>query len=150
MRVVARAAVLLEPPVAGVDKPGMSQQDLQFDCLNTQNLRILQSYADRMRAARAAGAEHDGWLERLESADDTDADQLTRIHGELIALGMLTFELSSRHTGLRYRVSDRGLAAVERAAVPSATEETDGVSDCADADSERAEATVSHSVAEAA
>ena len=92
----------------------MPESDLLFDSLNEQNLPILQSYSDRTRTAKAASDEHDGWLDRLESTDDFDADELTRIHGQLIALGMLKFELSNRETGLRYRVSDRGYAALQR------------------------------------
>lgn len=95
----------------------MSESDLLFDLLNEQNLPILQSYADRTRTAKAASHEHDGWLDRLESTDDFDSEQLTQIHGQLIALGMLKFKFSNRQTGLLYRVSDRGYAALQRQVV---------------------------------
>jgi len=91
----------------------MPESDLLFDLLNEQNLPILQSYAGRTLAAKAASNEHDGWLDRLESTDDFDSEHLTEIHGQLIALGMLKFKFTNRQTGLLYRVSDRGYAALQ-------------------------------------
>jgi len=110
----------------------MPESDLLFDSLNEQNLPILQSYADRTRTAKAASDEHDGWLDRLESTDDFDAEELTRVHGQLIALGMLKFELSNRQTGLRYRVSERGYATLQRHVV---SEEPETVSMSVDVES---------------
>lgn len=100
----------------------MSETDLLSDSVNEQNLPILQSYAGLTRTAKAASDEHDGWLDRLESTDDFDSEQLTRIHGQLIALGMLKFKFSNRQTGLLYRVSDRGYAALQRQMVVEAPE----------------------------
>ena len=117
---------MLEPRVAAVDKRRMAENDLLIDSLDPQNMLVLQTYAGRARAAKAANEEHDGWLDRLVSADDLDADQLTRIHGELIALGMLKFELANRQTGLRYCVSRRGIAALQNQ-VAEFTAETSSV-----------------------
>ncbi len=105
------------PQVAAVDKRGMADHDLLFDMLSEPNLLVLRAYASRSLAARAANHEHDGWLQRLEPTDDLDGEQLTKIHGDLIALGMLKFELTNRETGLRYRVSDRGNSTLERQSV---------------------------------
>ena len=91
----------------------MPESDLLSDLLNEQNLPILQSYTSRTRTAKAASNEHDGWLDRLESTDEFDSEQLTQIHGQLIALGMLKFKFTNRQTGLLYRVSDRGYAALQ-------------------------------------
>lgn len=60
-------------------------------------------------------SEFDGWLERIDSLDDFDAQELTRVHGQLIALGFLKFEISGRSVGLRYKISTRGKNALERA-----------------------------------
>ena len=100
----------------------MPESDLLFDLLNEQNLPILQSYAGRTLAAKAASNEHDGWLDRLESTDDFDSEQLTQIHGQLIALGMLKFKFTDRQTGLLYRVSDRGNVALQRQVAAGAPE----------------------------
>ncbi len=105
------------PPVAVVDKRGMADNDLLFDLLNEQNLRVLHAYSNRSLAAKAANDDHDGWLQRMEPNDHLDGERLTQIHGELIALGMLKFELTNRETGLRYRVSERGKSTLERQAV---------------------------------
>ena len=112
----------LEPPVTAVDNPHMAENDLLFDSLSEQNLLVLRSYAHRSMAAKAAGDEHGGWLDRLELPENPDPEELTRIHGNLIALGMLKFGLTNRQTGLQYRVSERGMSAIENqtAAVTSA------------------------------
>lgn len=114
MPVVSRVEVLLKPWVTAVDKPGMSESNLLFDSLSDPNRLVLQAYADRSLAAKAASEDHDGWLDRLVATDGLEAEQLTGIHGELIALGMLKFELTNRQTGLRYRVSTRGMSMLER------------------------------------
>lgn len=100
--------------ITAVDKPGMADHDLLFDSLSEQNLLVLHAYASRSAAAKAADTDHDGWLQRLDASEQFDQDELTRIHGELIALGMLKFELRNRETGLRYRVSDRGKSTLEQ------------------------------------
>ena len=110
------------PQVTAVDKRGMADNDLLFDLLNEQNLLVLHSYASRSLTAQAANHEHDGWLQRLEPTDNLDGEQLTQIHGELIALGMLKFELTNRETGLRYRVSERGKSTLERQTVAFTSE----------------------------
>ena len=92
----------------------MVTDELQFDTLNQRNLQVLTVYAERHLAARTANNDYAGWLDRVESTGDLDADQLTRVHGELIALGMLRFELTNRQTGLRYQISDRGHDALRK------------------------------------
>ena len=99
----------------------MAQIDSDPDLLNQRNLRVLRSYAERQIAA-AAIQDHDGWLDRMEPSGDLDADQLTRVHGQLIALGLLKFELSCRKTGLRYQVSDLGRGTLSRHAAAEAVE----------------------------
>ena len=119
---MSSSEVLLEPPVKTVDKRGMPQNDFLFDRLSEQNLLVLKSYADRSLSLKTSNHEHDGWVERLETIDTADPDQLTQIHGDLIAMGVLKFEISNRHTGLRYRISERGNAALENTAAEHRTE----------------------------
>lgn len=120
---------MLEPAVEPVDKPGMAESNFLLDALNEQNLQVLQAYADRFTAARASNRDHDGWLDRQLSSDafDFDEESLTRIHGELIAMGMLKFQLTNRNTGLQYSVSDAGRETLARRSVtfPTETEVTD-------------------------
>lgn len=68
---------------------------------NRQWRRVLEAY-------RHAGAEQkdaDGWLKRLESVDGVAEEQLPRIHGRLIALGLLKFSLAGRQSGICYQLS---------------------------------------------
>lgn len=140
----------MKPRVAAVDKPGMSECNLLSDSLNEQNLLVLQAYAERSQAAKAADQEHDGWLDRLTSASEIDAEQLTQIHGELIALGMLKFELTNRETGLRYRISDRGRATLERQILAMNAESEDCAPEAATTAADEAQITEPGPLADAA
>lgn len=93
----------------------MGALELQLDTLNTQNLQVMQAYVERGAAAKAASSEYDGWLDRIDSLPEFSAEQLTRMHGQLIALGFLKFEIAGRSVGLRYQISPRGKQAMERA-----------------------------------
>jgi hypothetical protein len=118
---------MLANGVAAVDKPRMTESNFLLDALNEQNLQVLQIYADRFSAAKALNNEHDGWLDRQQSSDELRDEQLTRIHGELIAMGMLRFQLTNRNTGLQYSVSETGRETLARrpVAFPTKVEGSD-------------------------
>lgn len=103
----------------------MNEPSLQLDQLSQENIRLIQAYLDRMAAARAAADEFDGWMERINSLPELTTDCLIRMHGQLIALGYLKFELSGRNVGLRYQVSPRGKQALERALRISDSEDSE-------------------------
>lgn len=107
-----------------VDTLGMQFTDLEFDTLDQQNLHVMQAYAVRDATAKASREDHDGWLDRFDAVDGVDPQRLTQVHGQLIAMGMLRFELASRSVGLRYQISPRGRQALE-AAKKAATDESD-------------------------
>lgn len=50
----------------------------------------------------------DGWVDRIFELGNLDAEQLSKFHGRLIALGMLDFELGGRNDGMRYQLSALG------------------------------------------
>jgi hypothetical protein len=52
--------------------------------------------------------ERDDWLPRIESLEGFDPERLSELHGRLIALGWLGFEVSDRTTGMRYKISRDG------------------------------------------
>ena len=52
--------------------------------------------------------ERDDWLPRLERLDGFDGERLSSLHGRLIALGWLGFEVGDRTTGMRYRITRTG------------------------------------------
>ena len=93
----------------------MTDVPLQLDTLTPQNLQVMQAYATRAKAAKASVEEFDGWLERIDTLPDMDAELLTKLHGELIAKGFLKFQIAGRNIGLRYQISTGGKQAVERA-----------------------------------
>jgi len=126
---------MLEPASGPVDKPGMAESNFLLDALNEQNLQVLQAYADRITAAKASNRDHDGWMDRHQSSEEFDEETLTRIHGELIAMGMLKFQLTNRNTGLQYSVSDVGRETLARQSVAFPTEDkAESASDIDDTD----------------
>jgi len=52
--------------------------------------------------------ERDDWLPRIVSLDGFDAERLSELHGRLIALGWLGFEVGDRTTGMRYKITRDG------------------------------------------
>ncbi|HAA48144.1 MAG TPA: hypothetical protein DCE43_00380 [Planctomycetaceae bacterium] len=55
-----------------------------------------------------AEEERDDWLPRVRSLDGFDDQRLSSLHGRLIALGWLGFEVGDRNTGMRYRLTREG------------------------------------------
>lgn len=93
----------------------MADMHPDFELLNQQNLRVLRAYAVRHESSKASDTEYEGWLCRLDRVDDVDDDQLVQTHGQLIAMGLLKFELSGRSVGLRYQISNKGWSAMQSA-----------------------------------
>lgn len=52
--------------------------------------------------------ERDDWLPRIASLDGFDGERLSSLHGRLIAMGWLGFEVGDRMTGMRYRITRDG------------------------------------------
>ena len=71
-------------------------------------LRVLAAYAAAIEAGRAASEEHTGWVERLRSIPGIAEGDLPRIHGRLIAFGMLRFHLEGRASGMEYQLTGAG------------------------------------------
>jgi len=53
------------------------------------------------------------WVPRLTNVSGTDAAALPALHGKLIALGLLKFELFGRAGGIRYRLSPLGRSSLQ-------------------------------------
>jgi hypothetical protein len=68
----------------------------------------------------AAEAETDdasaGWVPRIDEIVGVAAEHLARLHGRLIAFGLLKFQLTSATTGVVYRVTPKGRTLLEEAA----------------------------------
>ncbi|MFY9252184.1 MAG: hypothetical protein WAO83_01925 [Fuerstiella sp.] len=93
----------------------MTPFQLQLDSLNEHNLPIMQAYAMRAATQKASVENFDGWLERINELENFAKEDLTKLHGQLIALGFLQFEISSSNLGLRYQISTKGKQALEKA-----------------------------------
>lgn len=74
---------------------------------------VLSAYRDAVSAARETTPEFDGWIGRLPALNGFEAEQLSRLHGRLIASGLLKFQLADRDSGLQYQLSPEGRRALE-------------------------------------
>ena len=93
----------------------MTSSTIELDSLNEQNLQVMQAYALRATTLKATVESFDGWLERINELAEIPKEDLTRVHGQLIALGFLQFEIAGSNVGLRYQISARGKGALEKA-----------------------------------
>jgi hypothetical protein len=78
--------------------------------------RVLEAYASAsLTAAPAAAPSSDapaaseglGWVSRVARLDGIEPERLSSVHGKLIALGLLSFEVSGK-TGMQYQLSPLG------------------------------------------
>lgn len=107
----------------------MTPFQLQLDSLNEHNLLVMQAYALRAATQKATVENFDGWLDRINELPDFAKEDLTRQHGQLIALGFLQFEISGSNVGLRYQISTKGKQALEKALAKNAESDDDTASE---------------------
>lgn len=96
------------------DTRRMSSTEERLSLLESRCLAVLDCYAVREAAAKAAEAEFSGWLDRVCDVPGIEFSELTGIHGHLIALGLIRFEFTGRSVGLQYQLSPLGRDAVAR------------------------------------
>lgn len=70
--------------------------------------RVLSAYAADQSVQRTLDAQHEGWVRRVSAVEGVAGEQLTVIHGGLIAYGLLETQLAQRSEGLMYKVSGAG------------------------------------------
>ncbi len=88
------------------------QSEFEQNCLT-----VLNCYAVRDAAAKAATKEYAGWLDRIQDVQGIEKTTLTSIHGFLIAQGLIRFEFNGRSVGLQYQLSTQGREAMARESV---------------------------------
>jgi hypothetical protein len=66
---------------------------------------LLSAYRDHHERERAIQEIFDGWQSRINSLEGVEPELMCRIHGKLISLGLLKFELGDRMQGIRYQIS---------------------------------------------
>ena len=102
--------------------------------------RVLEAYASLAATAGAGtGASETGeaagsleWVPRLSRLDGIEPERLSALHGKLIALGLLSFEVSGK-SGMQYQLSPLGRRTLARGVV------LEGTSDAATPDAEDTE-----------
>lgn len=86
--------------------PRMNHPDLDaFDAHPEWN-PLLQAYWQAQQRVEK------GWVPRLAAVAEVPGDQLSAIHGRLIAHGLLRFELAGRSEGVEYQLTPLGRQAV--------------------------------------
>ncbi|MFO1022183.1 MAG: hypothetical protein U0903_16045 [Planctomycetales bacterium] len=65
----------------------------------------------------------DGWVDRLTDLGNYEDGELSKIHGSLIAMNLLDFDVSPKGTGVRYQVTTLGRGALLKLAAAPAEEE---------------------------
>lgn len=84
----------------------MSPLDLDLFDAHPEWRPLLAAYHEAPTAADQA------WVPRIREVAGVPGDQLSAIHGKLIALGLLKFEIASRADGVHYQVTPLGRQAL--------------------------------------
>ena len=74
---------------------------------------VLSAYRAAAIDARERELESDGWIGRFYTLDGFEPGQLARMHGRLIAVGLLKFHLAERDAGLLYQLTPEGRRMLE-------------------------------------
>ncbi len=111
--VVAAEGVRLQGWRQAVDTSSMFEIALEELRGNDDWLRVLTAYQAIGEQAKSQDPEHDGWVPRVSEIEGLEEHHLPRIHGKLIALGMLKFQLAGRTAGVAYQISRDGLKAID-------------------------------------
>ncbi len=79
--------------------------------------RLLETYEQQHDLAKRQRADFDGWLPRIGALEGIADSELPRLHGTLIALGYLRFQLHDRRTGMQYQLDSSAMTALSRVQV---------------------------------
>ncbi|MFO0918167.1 MAG: hypothetical protein U0872_07625 [Planctomycetaceae bacterium] len=90
----------------------MLDHDAEFVKRNPCWLATLSAYWSRQQELKQQSSEADGWVPRLTAVAEVPEEQLSGIHGRLIAFGYLKFELTAKDASLRYQLTPLGRMAV--------------------------------------
>src|SRR5579871_2347078 len=94
----------------------MTSHELELFDANPDWRPLLAAYEQRIAAEKLE------WSPRITALANLAAEQLSMIHGKLIALGLLKFEIGSRADGMQYQLTTLGrqalLAPAERQLTP--------------------------------
>jgi hypothetical protein len=68
----------------------------------------LQVYYDLQQQLRGQSSDAGVWIARQTEIPGVAAEELSAIHGKLIAFGMLKFDVGGRDVGIQYQVTHQG------------------------------------------
>lgn len=109
----------------------MSDFQLDFPQENAECVAVLAAYRAEQTVFKQTDPEHDGWIGRLTRIARVDVEQLSEIHGRLIAFGLLKFQLTNRKTGVQYQLSSAGVQTLDKAAAARAADANESGRDAA-------------------
>ncbi len=89
---------------------------------------LLGAYLAAHERAAQASRDFDGWLPRLSDIAGLAEEEISQLHGKLIAVGLLRFRLADRTAGVLYQVNTRMHAVLSGAAVADGADEWDAQS----------------------
>lgn len=95
----------------------MDELALEFLQKNPSWTALLGTYQRLSVECKAQTTEFDGWIPRINEAVEISNEELSGIHGKLIAFGFLKFDLAGRDAGIRYQLTPFGRQALNPFAV---------------------------------
>lgn len=96
------------------DIPGMLDSPVDLVARDPHWRAALETYRAAQRQRKTENPEADSWVPRLRSIDGVPDEQLSQVHGRLIAHGLLKFQLAGQGaaTGLEYQITPLGRRAL--------------------------------------
>ncbi len=104
--------VILKLRVIGDDNLCMINFELEQLQENIECQQVLRAYQQSLKAALLENPEQGKWLPRIRTVPAVERSQLSSIHGKLIALGFLKFELVNQNAGMQYQLTAAGIRAI--------------------------------------
>jgi hypothetical protein len=84
----------------------MTHPDVELFDAHPEWRLLLAAYQERHSAQKL------DWIPRISEVEGVAPDQVSAVHGKLIALAMLKFEIGSRADGVQYQVTTLGRQAL--------------------------------------
>ena len=96
----------------------MDEFELEQLRRNPKWATLLNVYCQLQLSGKLQIADFDGWTPRVLEAPEIATDELSGIHGKLIAFGFLKFDLAGRDGGIRYQLTPLGKQGIN-ASIPA-------------------------------
>jgi len=106
-----------------VDTTGMTDFEIQQLKQNENWQKVLTAYQAEHTTQKTQYPEFDGWLTRQHQIDGVQSEELSSIHGRLIAFGFLKFQLADRARGVLYQLSNYAHQALDQLTAQNAQSE---------------------------